>query len=51
MLAETMLPLSEVAARVGFQTQGHFTYLFHRYAGVTPRAYRLNSTAGEPVCR
>ncbi|WOD14744.1 AraC family transcriptional regulator [Paraburkholderia kirstenboschensis] len=28
-------------ARAGFQTQQHFTEVFHRYTGVTPRAYRL----------
>jgi AraC family transcriptional regulator len=42
LLSDTSLPLMEVAARVGFQTQGHFTYLFHRYTGITPRAYRLS---------
>jgi AraC-like DNA-binding protein len=30
---------------VGFQTQGHFTAVFHRYAGVTPRIFRLNCFA------
>jgi AraC family transcriptional regulator len=35
------MPLVEVAAAVGFQTQGHFTEVFHRVAGVTPRRFRL----------
>jgi AraC family transcriptional regulator len=43
MLRNTALPLVEVAATVGFQTQAHFTGVFHRNVGVTPRAYRLGS--------
>jgi AraC family transcriptional regulator len=34
-------PLIEVAARTGFCTQGHFTGVFRRYTGTTPRACRL----------
>ncbi|CAG9253498.1 Transcriptional regulator, AraC family [Paraburkholderia caribensis] len=41
MLCEETLPLVEVGARAGFQTQQHFTDVFHRYTGVTPRAFRL----------
>lgn len=41
MLFEGSLPLIDVAARAGFQTQQHFTEVFHRYAGCTPRAFRL----------
>jgi AraC family transcriptional regulator len=40
LLLVTELPLVEIAARVGFQSQGHFTSVFHRYTGTTPRAYR-----------
>ena len=43
LLATTDIALAEVAASVGYQTQSHFTGLFHRYVGVTPRAYRLNA--------
>jgi AraC-like DNA-binding protein len=37
---------------VGYQTQAHFTGVFHARVGTTPRAYRLRvrnegSTAGE----
>jgi AraC family transcriptional regulator len=35
------LALVEVGAAVGFQTQGHFTEVFHRLAGITPRRFRL----------
>ncbi|SAL59877.1 AraC family transcriptional regulator [Caballeronia terrestris] len=41
MLSEGTLPLIDVAARAGFQTQQHFTEVFHRYVGSTPRAFRL----------
>ena len=41
MLCEETFPLVEVAARAGFQTQQHFTDVFHRHTGVTPRAFRL----------
>ena len=43
LLAGTSLPLLEVATRVGYRTQAHFTGVFHRYAGTTPRAYRVGS--------
>jgi len=41
MLSEGSLPLIDIAARVGFQTQQHFTAVFHRYVGCTPRAFRI----------
>jgi AraC family transcriptional regulator len=43
LLSDGGMPLVEVAGSVGFQTQGHFTQVFHRYAGTTPRRYRLNA--------
>ena len=43
LLAGTNLPLIEVATRVGYRTQAHFTGVFHRYAGTTPRAFRVVS--------
>ena len=46
LLATTDLPLLEVAARVGYQTQAHFTGVFHRYVGTTPRVYRLQHRNG-----
>jgi AraC family transcriptional regulator len=48
MLSEGSLPLIEVAERAGFHTQQHFTEVFHRYTGSTPRAFRLSqSPAGD----
>lgn len=41
LLQDTELPLLEVAEKSGFRTQGHFTGVFHRYAGMTPRTFRL----------
>lgn len=53
LLAETDIALVDVAAHVGFLTQGHFTGVFHRYAGFTPRAFRLHalerSASGAPI--
>ena len=46
MLSEGRLPLTDVAARAGFQTQQHFTEVFHRYTGSTPRAFRLAHPPG-----
>ncbi len=40
MLFEGSLPLIDVAARAGFQTQQHFTAVFHQFTGCTPRAFR-----------
>lgn len=41
LLSEACLPLIQVAANVGFQTQGHFTEVFRKHAGMTPRHFRL----------
>jgi AraC family transcriptional regulator len=48
LLQETELPLLEVAEQSGFRTQGHFTGVFHRYAGTTPRNFRLTCRAAPP---
>ncbi|WOD13436.1 AraC family transcriptional regulator [Paraburkholderia kirstenboschensis] len=41
MLCQQTPALVDVGACAGFQTQQHFTAVFHRYTGMTPRAYRL----------
>ena len=48
LLAESQLALREVATTVGYQTQAHFTGVFHNHVGVTPRTYRL-SARGESL--
>lgn len=46
LLRETDLPLAQVATLVGYQTQAHFTGVFHERNGATPRAYRIQSRDG-----
>ena len=43
LLAETALPISQIAAMVGYQSQSHFTKIFKSVTGVTPKAYRKGS--------
>jgi AraC family transcriptional regulator len=43
LLAGTDSPIIDVAADVGFRTQGHFTGVFHRYTGFTPKAFRMSA--------
>jgi AraC family transcriptional regulator len=45
LLSTADLPLVHIASSVGFQTQGHFTEVFRRYAGLTPRHFRLAAKA------
>lgn len=40
LLSETALPLAEIACRLGFASQSHFTALFRRFTTITPKAYR-----------
>jgi AraC family transcriptional regulator len=41
LLAQGAMPLAHIALRVGYQTQAHFTGVFHAQVGMTPRRYRL----------
>ena len=43
LLSDNHLPLVEVGLSVGFQNQSHFTTLFHKRTGVTPKVYRSRS--------
>ena len=40
MLAETDLPLAEIALKIGFSSQSHFTEAFRRQLKTTPKKYR-----------
>ena len=41
LLRDTELPMGEVAFKVGFPNQAHFSMVFRRLAGLTPRQWRL----------
>jgi AraC family transcriptional regulator len=40
LLTETDLPIAEIALRVGFASQSHFTTTFRRLAWATPKSFR-----------
>jgi len=41
LLATSDMPIAAIAAAIGYQTQAHFTGVFARYAGATPKVYRM----------
>ena len=47
LLRETEYSLAEVAFLTGFSEQSGFTRAFRRWAGQTPRSYRLDSSTGQ----
>jgi AraC family transcriptional regulator len=49
LLRNTPTTIVEIALTVGFQTQAHFTTVFKRFAGCTPRQWRIaNQTLAAP---
>lgn len=46
LLAETKLPIKDVAAMLGYNSAGYFTRAFQRAAGVTPSAFRRKPAQG-----
>jgi AraC family transcriptional regulator len=40
LLVEPQLSVAAIACRVGFASQAHFTTIFRRWVGTTPRQYR-----------
>jgi hypothetical protein len=40
MLAESQMPISEIALAAGFADQSHMTRHFRRFVGTTPRCFR-----------
>jgi AraC family transcriptional regulator len=45
LLGNSDLSLVQVASSVGYQTQAHFTGVFHKHVGITPRTFRLKYRA------
>src|SRR5688572_12385508 len=43
LLAETNVAIADVARRVGFRTQAHFSGVFRKQVGVTPGQYRRHN--------
>jgi AraC-like DNA-binding protein len=43
LMRDTTMTIMEIALTVGFQTQAHFTTVFKRFSGCTPRCWRLSS--------
>ncbi len=41
LLTETRLPLVEISYILGFSSQSHFTSVFHKQVGMTPKSFRL----------
>ena len=39
-LANSRLPLEEIAALLGYSTPGNFSHAFKRWHGTSPRAFR-----------
>jgi AraC family transcriptional regulator len=50
LLTRPDLSIGEIALHIGFRTQSHFTWHFHRLTGLTATAYRnAQSPAGQPA--
>jgi AraC family transcriptional regulator len=43
LMRDTTMPIMEIALTVGFQTQAHFTTVFKRFTGYTPRSWRVGN--------
>jgi AraC family transcriptional regulator len=43
LMRDTTMPIMEIALTVGFQTQAHFTTVFKRFTGCTPRCWRVGN--------
>jgi AraC-like DNA-binding protein len=55
LLRNSDLTITEICAMVGFESLGSFSTLFHKVAGLSPRAYRANSQPAQrsayiPLC-
>jgi len=43
LMSDTTMTIMEIALTVGFQTQAHFTTVFKRFSGCTPRRWRIGN--------
>lgn len=43
LMSDTTMTIMEIALTVGFQTQAHFTTVFKRFSGCTPRRWRVSN--------
>jgi AraC family transcriptional regulator len=43
LLLQSDLPITEIAERIGCSSHSHFSVLFHRVTGVTPRQFRARA--------
>ena len=41
LLATSDIPIAAIACAVGYQTQAHFTGVFSRHSGATPKVFRV----------
>jgi AraC family transcriptional regulator len=48
LLAEGRLPIAQIAFAVGFHTQAHFTTVFHKATGLTPKRWREQASLSQP---
>lgn len=49
MLAQSELPVADIARAVGFRSASHFTSVFHRAYGCSPHAYRAQGGSPCPT--
>jgi AraC-like DNA-binding protein len=47
LLRDSSIPIASIATQVGFADQSHFTKIFRRYAGTTPRSWREGQKEGD----
>ncbi|MDV3426354.1 MAG: AraC family transcriptional regulator [Bacillota bacterium] len=43
LLSQTLVPISEIAYRTGFNDSTHFGRMFRKYTGFSPSQYRMNN--------
>ncbi len=49
LLRKTRLPVSSIAAETGFETLPHFSGVFRKLAGISPKAFRESGISGKTI--